>query len=294
MGVDGGYTEQDVAACAAAFTGHRLDYYNYPYAYYYDPAKADMTEKAFLGTTVVTGDDAMDAIFARIECAHHLCWKIWRYFAGPDPSEALLQALALRFRNDHNYEVIPLLKDIFYSEEFYEDGNIGTQIKDPADWIGAAVRSLESTLLPQETLRQAMQAMGYTPHRPPNVAGWPEPIGSGNLWLSAANLLFRMNLPAAYTHRDRSLFYGYAEHEHDRFPELDFDELAPPHLRGRSEFPLLVERLRHRLLPFHRLRPAQVRGLYDAFCETLDSSGSLEATKDLIRLMMALPEYQMQ
>ncbi|MEZ5303675.1 MAG: hypothetical protein R3F11_23985 [Verrucomicrobiales bacterium] len=75
---------------------------------------------------------------------------------------------------------------------------------------------------------------------------------------------------------------------------MDFDELAPPHLRGRSEFPLLVERLRHRLLPFHRLRPAQVRGLYDAFCETLDSSGSLEATKDLIRLMMALPEYQMQ
>jgi hypothetical protein len=292
LGVDGGYTEQDVAACAAAFTGHKLHYYTYPYSYFYNAAEADTSSKAFLGTTIVNGDDAMNAIFARVQCAKFLSWKIWRYFVSPNPSEALLQELALRLKDTYAYNVAGFLKDIFKSQEFYAAANIGTQIKDPADWIITATKSLGTTLLPRWTLDTVLGRTGYQPHRPPTVAGWPEPVGNGNLWLSTGNLLFRMNLPAIYTHKDGSL--TNSAFESGVFPNLDFDAIAPRHLRKKSTFNVLLERLRQRLLPFHQLRGPQVRALYEAFIETVETDGELEAIKDVIRLMMALPEYQMQ
>ena len=47
--------------------------------------------------------------------------------------------------------------------------------------------------------------------------------------------------------------------------------------------------------PFEvRSLPLPRVALYEAFIETFETDGELEATKDVIRLMMALPEYQMQ
>ncbi len=47
-------------------------------------------------------------------------------------------------------------------------------------------------------------------------------------------------------------------------------------------------------MPFHRLRGSQVRVLFERYVEVEVKDGNLEAIKEVVRLLMSLPEYQMQ
>ena len=55
-----------------------------------------------------------------------MSWKLWRYFASPDPSKELVAALATRMRDTHDYEIRPFLKDIFLSSELYGESVVNS------------------------------------------------------------------------------------------------------------------------------------------------------------------------
>ena len=55
----------------------------------------------------------------------------------------------------------------------------------------------------------------------------------------------------------------------------------------------MITEVSQRLLPFHRIRGSQVRGLYEQFVEVEDRFGNLEAIMEMVRLVMALPEFQL-
>ena len=296
LGVDGGYTEQDVAAASAAFTGRKL-WREWPYEAYQVERQQDDSEKSLLGATIVDGDDAIDVIFGTGKCAYHICWKLWRYFVAPEPDDTLLQELAVRFKDDYNYRLRPLLRDIFLSEEFFDPEATGRQIKDPVDYVLNASLSLETDVLPMATMSLTLGALGYQPMFPPTIAGWPEPIGDGNQWLSTGAMIGRLNLPGLWSHKnyrllnERRLIRNF--HEEDLQPDIDFDRVIPPQLRSRENFNLMITEVSQRLLPFHRFRGSQVRGLYEQFVEVEDRFGNLEAIKEMVRLVMALPEFQL-
>ncbi len=243
LGVDGGYTEQDVAAAAAAFTGRKFGE-DWPH----DPVQIvelqDQSEKQLLGATIVSGQDAIDVIFDNIQCAYHTCWKIWRYFVAPDPQEELLQTLADRFKNLHGYQIRPLLKDIFLSEGFYNSDGVGKQISDPVDYLISSSKALESEHLPSLTALFAMGQMGQDIMFPPSIAGWPEPVGEGNEWLSTSAMLHRLNMPSIWSHKNISIFdHGYLIEEFGEvkeLPEIQMDRIAPRQLRTRENFNLWV------------------------------------------------------
>ncbi len=320
MGVDGGYTEDDVGAAAEAFTGRKL--YNYqsphpnapnpnpnsfappsepPASSYQNQNQQDTNPKSILGfdktpqgNDIINGDDAMEVIFANIQCASHLCWKLWRYFVSPNPEEAVLQELALRFRDTYDYEIRPLLRDIFLSEEFYDDGVVAKQIKDAAD-LQLAILSQVNAIVPLERSLEAINdQLGYNVHFPPNIAGWPEPEGEGNTWLAAGPMVFRMNMASIWSHKNGEFLSGGAIVEIAQNPDLDWDAIAPVELRSPENFPLLIEKLNERFLPLIPLRKSQVRTLYDRYVHIAEKMSEVEAIKEMIRLIMALPEYQMQ
>lgn len=301
LGVDGGYTEQDVAAAAAAFTG-RLLRRQFPYQAYQlrmergHPVQ-DTSVKSFLGTTIVTGDNAIDIIFEKIQCAYHMSWKLWRYFASPNPDEALLQELARRLKFDYSYELLPLLRDIFLSEEFYQSACIGRRVKDPIDFVISVTQALETDLIPPYTGMLALERLGYHPMFPPDISGWPEPEGVGNQWLTAGNSMVRFNLPTIWSYGSARLLGSQRAlrtiGEDQMQPQIDLDLIAPAELRPPTNFNLLVNRLNDRLLPFHRLRSTQRRALYDHYLSIRERVNEETALRELIRLMLALPEFQL-
>ena len=140
-----------------------------------------------------------------------------------------------------------------------------------------------------------MQQLGYEVLFPPSIAGWPEPDGSGNTWLSTGAMVFRMNMPSIWSHHNYAIFTtGRTRNSMEDFPEINWETIAPSNLRTVENFPLLLDGLLARLLPNRTLRKSQVRTLHDRYSTVTQQLGSLEGVKELVRLILALPEYQTQ
>jgi uncharacterized protein (DUF1800 family) len=309
------YTEEDVGAAAEAFTGRKIWGYRYdtgidragqrnlhPAATYQVNNQQDNSAKTFFGNEtmpgggdIVDGDDIIELIFNSNRCAKHLSWKLWRYFASPNPSKDLVAALALRLRDTHDYEIRPFLKDIFLSEAFYDDAVINSQIKDAGDILTILEKQLEAPMISQDAIEDVMQQLGYEILFPPSIAGWPEPEGYGNTWLATGSVVFRMNMPSIWSHRNFDvLTSNRVRNSLDEYPEIDWDKIAPRELRTIENFPLLIDALTKRFLPNKALRKSQIRTLYQRYSAISEQLDSLEGVKELIRLLLALPEYQLQ
>lgn len=321
LGVNGGYTEADVGAAAEAFTGRRLYRMQSPHpdARQEDPDylapegepiatsfqsrnRQDLLPKSFMGhnrmpdgRTISSGDDIIELIFLDANCARHLVWKLWRYFASPNPDPSVIDELALRFKDQYNYEIRPLLRDLFLCEEFYAEENIGEQIKDAADYLVYLAKQFEAETLPERPMENLSSQLNYNVAYPPNIAGWPEPDATGNEWMSSGALLLRINAPAIWTENNYEVFNDWnARNAMEDYSEVDWDSIAPPELRSTDNFPLLLARLVDRFMPTRKLRKSQVRVFFDHYVKTAQRQNSLTAIKEITRMITALPEYQMQ
>ena len=95
VGMDGklNYTEDDVKACARAFTGWNLaptipvfPYGRTPFEFRYDPADHDDSEKTFLGETGRwNGEDIVDIICKQPGAARFVSRKLYDWFVADEP-----------------------------------------------------------------------------------------------------------------------------------------------------------------------------------------------------------------
>ena len=56
----------------------------------------------------------------------------------------------------------------------------------------------------------------------------------------------------------------------------------------------LIEHLAARILPFHTLKPFQVRVLYDRYRHVLATATADDGLRELVRLLLALPQFELQ
>ncbi len=184
---EGHYTEKDITEAARALTGWSLN--PQTESYVYRPRIHDAGDKTIFGRKGdFNGDDFIAMIVAQPQAARFITAKIWNFFAGQEPSEALSQALAAVFRS-HGNNFKPLLRTMFQSEEFYGDDIIRNQVKSPVQWLVSSVRMLETELPPPIVSWAMLRQLGQELFAPPNVKGWD----GGVTWISTNTLLTRYN-----------------------------------------------------------------------------------------------------
>ena len=194
----GNYTEKDVKEGARAFTGWG---FNLKGEFVNRPFQHDNGSKTFLGKTGnFDGDDIIDIILEQKATAQFITRKIYKFFVNDEVDNNKAEWLAARFHQS-NYNLGQLMNDIFLSNWFYEEKNIGTRIKSPVELMVGIRR-----LLPMELERPEMQllfqrVLGQILFYPPNVAGWP----GGKNWIDSSALMFRMRLPQILTNADEFL-----------------------------------------------------------------------------------------
>ena len=194
----GNYTETDVKEGARAFTGWG---FNLKGEFVNRPFQHDNGSKTFLGKTGnFDGDDIIDIILEQKATAQFITRKIYKFFVNDEVDNNKAEWLAARFHQS-NYNLGQLMNDIFLSDWFYEEKNIGTRIKSPVELMVGIRR-----LLPMELERPEMQllfqrVLGQMLFYPPNVAGWP----GGKNWIDSSALMFRMRLPQILTNADEFL-----------------------------------------------------------------------------------------
>jgi uncharacterized protein (DUF1800 family) len=183
----GNYTEKDVRESARAFTGYRLDLATQRSRF--APLEHDAGPKNFLGRIGnFNGDDIIDILTQQPACAEFIARKICRYFIEDEPSTELVNLVAQRIRA-HQFEIKPLLREIFCSAAFYSERVMQSQIKSPMQFIVQTCKVLGCELPAPAIAQNAMSRMGQILFAPPSVKGWD----GGRSWISTSTLIFRNN-----------------------------------------------------------------------------------------------------
>ena len=113
------------------------------------------------------------------------------------PDAEKIDLLSDRFYQS-NYDIKKLLNDIFTSDWFYSEKNIGTHIKSPVELLAGIRRLLPMELDRPEVQLLFQRALGQILFYPPNVAGWP----GGKNWIDSSALMLRMRIPQILTDSD--------------------------------------------------------------------------------------------
>ena len=293
---EGHYTEKDITEAARALTGWSLD--RLTEKFIYRPLFHDNGLKTFLGRTgSLNGNDVMEQIVAQPQAARFITAKIWNYFAGQPPSDALNDALAAVFRGSGN-NFKPFLRVMFRSEEFYDDAIIRNEVKSPVQWLVGSARILECDLPPTPICEAVLRNLGQDLFAPPNVKGWD----GGITWITTNTLLARYNdaatlvqgtFPplAASDFARKPGGQGGAKAERQaqrvRIGGVNVDKIVSPEELADKD--LLVKSLENRLLQT-TLKDEQQKALRDF----LGNKTKLDDAdvRTAIRLVMATPQYQ--
>jgi uncharacterized protein (DUF1800 family) len=185
----GNYTENDIKEAARAFTGWG---FNLKGEFVFRKNQHDSDSKTIFGKTGnFDGDDVLQMLLENKQTAKYITQKIYRFFVNEQQvDESKINWLADRFYQS-NYNTLSLLQDIFTSDWFYAEKNIGTKIKSPVELIAGMRRMLPMDLENNQVQLLFQKVLGQILFYPPNVAGWP----GGKNWIDSSSLMFRLRIP---------------------------------------------------------------------------------------------------
>ena len=191
----GNYTENDVKEAARAFTGWG---FNLKGEFEFRKMQHDDDSKTVLGKTGnFTGDDVLDILLEQKQTAKFITKKIYRYFVNDKADDAKVEWLSNRFYQN-GYDIKKLMEDIFTSDWFYEEKNIGTKIKSPIELIAGIRRLLPMEMENDQAQLLFQKTLGQILFYPPNVAGWP----GGKNWIDSSSLMLRLRIPQILSAND--------------------------------------------------------------------------------------------
>jgi len=184
----GNYTEEDIKEAARAFTGWGA---NVGGEFVFRKMQHDNGNKTILGKSGnFAGEDVLDILLEQRQTAWFITKKIYRFFINDQPDAERVQWLADRFYKS-DYHIAGLMEDIFTSDWFYDEKNIGNRIKSPVELIAGIQRMLPMKLQNEQALLLMQRLLGQILFYPPNVAGWP----GGKSWIDSSTLMMRMRFP---------------------------------------------------------------------------------------------------
>ncbi len=201
LGVNGGYTEQDVLEVSRALTGWTIRRAPKSVSskrrgtFFFNAAVHDYGEKTILGVTIPAGggisdgETVLDILAEHPSTARFISTKLARRFVSDAPPESLVDKLAVTFATTDG-DIPSLLRRLFSSREFWM--NRETKTKRPIDFINSSVRTLGLTA-DQQIIRfisARLEALSQIPF------GWHAPNGYADVagyWTNASALINRWN-----------------------------------------------------------------------------------------------------
>jgi uncharacterized protein (DUF1800 family) len=249
LGVDGGYTQEDVIDVARAFTGWsvvppamvremenvRLERAmsagvgferegNFLFrADAHDEGKKSILGRSFpAGRGIEEGEAVLDLVAEHPSTAEHLGRKLAVRFVSDDPSGELVDRLAEDFRRTDG-DLRSMIETLIESPEFWSPEARRQKIKSPFELATSALRALDAEIRePRETV-EWIQRMGQPLYAYQAPTGYPD---RADFWVNTGSLLNRMNFGLELaTGRVRGVEIDLAALNGNREPESTLDAL---------------------------------------------------------------------
>lgn len=168
------YSENDVSAAAAAWTGHGIDWNTNLYKFW--TSDHDFGTKTFMGQSRAwNGPDIVNYILQenlskKMVACKYLSRKLWEHFAYQTPSQGIVDALA-QVLYDNDFAIKPWVKAMLMRDEFYSPAAVQGLVRSPLEFI---VNLFYFTGYRGADMNPQwyVEGMGQVPFNPPNVAGW--------------------------------------------------------------------------------------------------------------------------
>jgi len=213
LGVDGGYSQQDVQELARVLSGLGVNLNGTtpslrpPLAALYlrrgltefNPARHDRGAKIVLGHAVAA-DGGWDEIIDQLTrlarepaTAHHLSRQLAMYFVADDPPPALVERIGRRFIASDG-DIALCLQALFDAPEFRQ--SLGQRFKDPMQYVLSAVRLAsegQPTLDPAPMLGW-LNRLGEAPFRRQTPDGYPL---AASAWSGSGQMSTRFEIARA-------------------------------------------------------------------------------------------------
>ena len=198
LGVDAGYTQQDVIEVARALTGWTMNP-RQGATFTFVPQIHDADRKTFLGHVlpagrgIEDGEEVLDILARDPRTAHFIARKLAVRFVSDAPPPALVErAAATYLRTDG--DIREVVRTIVTSPEFFSRAAYRSKVKSPFELVASALRAVGAAA---DTTMRSAQVVAYLGqpiygHQAPN--GWPE---TGEAWMNTGAILNRINFGLA-------------------------------------------------------------------------------------------------
>ena len=213
VGMDGhpNYTEDDVKACAQAFTGWtiangmpRYPFGRYDNQFLYNRLDHIDGEKTFLGETGdFNGEDIINIIAKQPATARFISRHLYNFFVADEPQVPAWETTppqdpeAVRLLEEEyfrsGFQIRPMLRLLFNSD-FFKNARFA-KVKSPSEVVCGTLRLVGDFVAPRPRLYDAgleIRYMGQDLMNPPTVEGWH----TGKEWIDSGTLVERVNFTA--------------------------------------------------------------------------------------------------
>ncbi|MGK7880374.1 MAG: DUF1800 domain-containing protein [Crocosphaera sp.] len=201
LGVDGGYSQDDVIALAKILTGwglagpRRLGDGS---GFFFDEARHDYSDKVFLGTLIRGSgmdevEQALELLARHPATAEHISYKIAQYFVADQPPPSLVVFLAQRFLETDG-DIRAILTSLFSSAEFWANEYRGNKFKTPYQYVISALRAVDSSQPNLVALAGTLNQLNMLPYHCLTPDGY---ANTQEAWLNSDAMLRRISIATA-------------------------------------------------------------------------------------------------
>lgn len=222
LGVDGGYTEDDIKETARIFTGWTI---RQPADFYFSPLAHDTGSKSAFGQSFepagIAEGKALLALLASSEAtARHVVTKLARRFSADIPSQSLVDA-GVDAWMDSDGEVRVVLRALLLHPELRQQAAL--KLKRPNEFSAGLLRGLEAELQ-VNALTAFFESLDTAGQRP---FAWPAPDGYPDrreYWQSTIGFQMRFNAAFSWTREigEQSAILQEAAQIDDLLEQADF------------------------------------------------------------------------
>ena len=181
LGVDGGYTQEDVTTFAKVITGWSIGGANdrgrfadgEPGRFEFREAIHEPGTQTILGTRYSQEgvDQGIAVIAAHPSTARFLATKLARHFVADEPPATVVDRLTNVYL-DSGGDLPTVYTALVTSDEPWSQ--IGSKYKTPHDYVLSAFRAFDRVPEDRRFLIGALDLMGQAPFRPGSPEGWPD------------------------------------------------------------------------------------------------------------------------
>ena len=198
LGVNGGYTQQDVTQMARVFTGWTIDEPRQGGGFVYKPRLHEPGEKVVLGHKIKErGEDegmqVLEILAHHPSTARFVSTELAQRFVSDDPPQSLIDAMSKTFLKTDG-DIRQVLQTMFRSPEFWAPEAYRARVKTPFEFVVSSLRAMQAEISDPQPLLAMLNKMGMP------LYGMQPPTGystKADVWVNSAALLDRMNFGLA-------------------------------------------------------------------------------------------------